>query len=59
MSLTLEHKAWQLWENGVTEAELHMIQQKDFDYDDPSKDITMNQAVEIKWEEMFGNDRVR
>ena len=34
MSLTLEHKAWQLWENGVTEAELHMIQQKDFDYDD-------------------------
>ena len=57
--MTTEQKAWQLHENGVTYGELYMITRRDFDYDDPSKDISLDQAVEIKWEELFGSGRLK
>ena len=50
MPLTLEQKALQIYENGVTYGELCMIVLNE------SWDFTMNDAIEMKWQEMFGKE---
>ena len=54
--LTTEQKAWQLHENGVTFGDLAMIVNCEaWDFDNPNgiKGFTMDDAVNLKWKEMF------